>query len=561
MPEHKSLGHLLLEKDLLSQEQLNKALAEQKLTGRKIGDILIELNFISEEDITAVLSEQMGLAYMDLRSYQVEPDVLKLVPGNLANRFKLIPLFEVGNNLTVAMADPLNIQAVDELQQQTGFEIQPVFATKSGVEDALKKYYGKSSELEQAFKDIHDAVEDKNPSTTGIQKSMDISTEDMSSEDAPAIKFVNLVMQQAIKDGASDIHVEPMEKSLQIRCRIDGILTPIPAPPLSLKAAIISRLKVLANLDIAEKRLPQDGRVQIKIDKKWIDLRVSTFPTIHGENVVLRILDKSTGILPVEKVGFNPAMQSAILELIRKPNGIILVTGPTGSGKTTTLYSFLSDINQTDKNIMTLEDPVEYQLEGIRQSHVDVKAGLTFQSGLRSILRQDPDVIMIGEIRDIETAEIAIQSALTGHLVFSTLHTNDAASTIARLIDMGIEPFLISSSLAGVLSQRLVRKLCPDCKQPTEVSEAILSRYNLSGDGHYFENKGCDACREGFKGRLAIYELLIPDEKIRSLINEKASAGQILKSAVAEGHRTLVLDGIDKVNQGLTTFTEIFRTV
>lgn len=558
MLEHKSIGNLLLEQGFITEENLQKALAEQSISGKKLGDILMDMNYATEEQVVSILSEQMGLAYIDLNSYQVESEVIQMIDEKIAHKFQVIPIFKIENALTVVMVDPLDIQAVDELNSITGLEIQPVFGTKSAIRDALAKYYGTGSELKaavEAFKEQGDKGEGKKETIVNI------SSDEKGGDDAPAIKFVNLIIAQAIRDGASDIHFEPSENSFGIRLRIDGILNSITPPPKSLQAAIVSRLKVLANLDIAEKRLPQDGRVQISVDSKIVDLRVSSFPTIYGENLVIRILDKSLGILSIEKLGIQQEMLRQLKEIITKPNGIILVTGPTGSGKTTTLYSFLSEVNREDKNIMTLEDPVEYQLKGIRQAHVDVKAGLTFGVGLRSILRQDPDIIMIGEIRDLETAQISIQSSLTGHLVFSTLHTNDSPSSITRLIDMGIEPFLVSSSVEGIISQRLIRKLCDSCKNPYIPQGSVVTKIGLPpGDYTFYEEKGCDKCRgTGFKGRLGIFEVFIPTPAIRQIINERKSAGEIEKAARLEGFKDLRSDGSDKVIMGLTSVTEILR--
>lgn len=557
MPEHKSIGHLLVEQGIITESNLQKALAEQSISGKKLGDILVDSGYASEEQVVSILSEQMGLAYIDLNSYQVESEVIQIIDAKIANKFQVIPIFKIENILTVVMADPLDIQAVDELNAATGLEIQPVFGTKSAIRDSLPRYYGTGSELKaavNAFKNVDIQEDNKH------ENIVNISAEE-SENDAPAIKFVNLILSQAIRDGASDIHFEPAEDSFGIRCRIDGILYAITPPPQSLQGSIISRLKVLANLDIAEKRLPQDGRVQIMIDSKIVDLRVSSFPTIFGENVVMRILDKSMGILSVEKLGMQPEMLRAVREVLNLPNGIILVTGPTGSGKTTSLYGFLNEVNREDRNIMTMEDPVEYQIKGIRQAQVDVKAGFKFDVGLRSILRQDPDVIMIGEIRDLETAEIAIQASLTGHLVFSTLHTNDAPSSINRLVDMGMEPFLVSSSLAGIVSQRLVRKLCDACKKTYAPNEALIAKLGLpSGDYTFYEENGCDKCRgTGYRGRVGIFELLVISHSIRQLINERRSAGEIEKAARMEGFRDMKYDGAEKIVMGITSVTEILR--
>ncbi|OVE73508.1 hypothetical protein BVX93_01455 [bacterium B13(2017)] len=558
MPKHKSIGALLLEQNSITEEQLQKALAEQSISNKRLGDILIDLGFVTEEQVVIILSEQMGLAYIDLNSYEIEREVLDLIDKKVAHHLQVIPIFKIENSLTVVMVDPLNIQTVDELNKITGYEIQPVFGTKVAIQDALEKYYIISSELDEAIEAFHE----KDPEELFSKKDviLDIS-KSKSSEETPAIKFVNIILNQAIKDGASDIHFEPNENDFSIRCRIDGILHPLSPPPKSLQGAILSRLKVLANLDIAEKRLPQDGRVQISNESKKVDLRISSFPTVFGENIVIRILDKSLGILSMDKLGIQEKMLLKIKEVINIPNGIILVTGPTGSGKTTTLYSFLNEINSDDKNIMTMEDPVEYQIKGIRQAQVDVKAGLTFNLGLRSILRQDPDIIMIGEIRDLETAEIAIQSALTGHLVFSTLHTNDAASTVTRLIDMGIEPFLISSSISGIIAQKLIRKLCDFCKEPYKPTESLLNRINIEqNDYTFYKEIGCDKCKNtGYRGRVGVYELFTPSSSIRQMINEKKSAHEIEMEIKKQGFINKRMDGINKVILGITSITEVLK--
>jgi type IV pilus assembly protein PilB len=561
MTDHKSLGNRLIEKGILKEDQLNKALAEQSISGKKLGDILVDLGFVSEEDVVAILSDQMGLAYIDLSSYQVESEVIALVDEKVAHQFQMIPLFKIDNVLTVAMADPLNIQAVDELNRITKLEIQPVFSTKGAIRESLNKYYKKGSDLDAAISAFQEKASQEK-SQGGVTPIVDISfSAETGGEDAPAIKLVNLILAQSVQDGASDIHFEPGDNVFNIRCRIDGALTSLTPPPFSLRASITSRLKVLANLDIAEKRLPQDGRVQIIVGSKTVDLRVSSFPTIYGENIVIRILDKSSGILTLEKLGLTPERLQALRDLITIPTGIILVTGPTGSGKTTTLYAFLNELNREDKNIMTLEDPVEYRIAGIRQANVDVKANLTFQVGLRSVMRQDPDIIMIGEIRDRETAEISIQAALTGHLVLSTLHTNDSPSAVARLIDMGIEPFLVSSSLEGVIAQRLVRKLCDHCKKPYTPSAALLARIGLPEKAYtFYEEAGCEKCRNtGFKGRIGIYEVFVPTPEIKHMINEKKSSGEIAEYARLKGFKELKWDGIDKIINGITSVTEVLR--
>ncbi|MBN1521578.1 MAG: Flp pilus assembly complex ATPase component TadA [Candidatus Aureabacteria bacterium] len=557
MAEHKTLGNLLIEKGIITQDQLKRALSEQKVSGKLLGTILVELGYATEEDIASQLSEQMGLAFIDLTTYQVDKDIITIIPEKIARRFNAIPLFKVGNMVTVAMENPLDIQSVDEINRITGLEIQPVFGTKSAIASAIDKYYGTTGELKEAIENIQEQQEQEE-----TQRVIEID-ETQEKKDSPAIKLVNLIIAQAVKDGASDIHFEPEEKQFRIRARVDGVLHEIePSPPKNLESAIISRVKVMCNMNIAEKRLPQDGRIKVKVASKSVDLRVSSFPTIHGENIVIRILDRSNVLMDIGQLGLSKESMEILQEIIRSPNGVILVTGPTGSGKTTTLYAFLSTINSLDKNILTMEDPVEYRLSGVRQSQVDVKAGLTFAVGLRSIVRQDPDVILIGEVRDIETAEIAIQSALTGHLVFSTLHTNDAPSAATRLIDMGVEPFLISSSLKCVVAQRLIRLLCPKCREPYKPDMEILKKLDLSPTREYtfFREKGCDSCKQtGYKGRMGIFEIMLVNDEIKEMIVHKESSNRIMKACVANGMKTLRQDGIRKIVNGDTSLAEVLR--
>ncbi|MCK5706766.1 MAG: Flp pilus assembly complex ATPase component TadA [Candidatus Aureabacteria bacterium] len=557
MAEHRTIGNLLIERDIITNDQLKRALNEQKVSGTRLGDILVELGYCKEEDIASALSEQMGLAFIDLNSYQVDREVLKVIPEKIARRFNAIPLFTVGNMVTVAMENPLDIQSVDEINRITGLEIQPVFGTKSAILNAIDTHYGTTGELKEAIETIQEE-EDKEDQ----EKVIEIDEAD-SQKDSPAIKLVNLIIAQSVKDGASDIHFEPEENEFSIRSRVDGVLHEIkPFPPKKLEPAIISRIKVMCNMNIAEKRLPQDGRVKVKVGEKSVDLRVSSFPTIYGENIVIRILDRSSVLVNMETLGLATASFEIIKKVLDSPNGVVLVTGPTGSGKTTSLYAFLSTINSKDKNIITLEDPVEYRLKGVRQSQVDVKAGMTFDLGLRSIVRQDPDVILVGEVRDIETAEIAIQSALTGHLVFSTLHTNDAPSAATRLIDMGVEPFLIASALKCVIAQRLIRVLCTKCKEPYKPSIDVLQSLGLSPEKEYtfFKGKGCDDCKQtGFKGRIGIFEIMLMNDEIKDMIVRKESANHILKASIANGMKTLRDDGIRKIIEGETSVSEVLR--
>jgi len=556
MEQIKLIVDELVKKGILTKEELKKAEAEAKSKGLPVHKILISNNIISEENITSVLSEHLGVPFMDLSDYLIDASIVSLIPEALAQRHKLIPLFKIGKTLTVAMVNPQDINAIDQVRSKSKYEIEPVLATETAIKNAINQYYGVSGTMEEVIGEIGKLSKDISSET--------VSDKDLAklAEDAPVIKLVNLIIMQAVKDKASDIHVEPDEKVLRVRYRVDGLLHEGPKPPKELEAAIISRIKVLSGMDIAERRRPQDGRIMMKIHSRSIDLRVSSFPTVHGENIVIRILDKESILLGLADIGMGKRVLNDFDKLIRKTHGIVLVTGPTGSGKTTTLYAALSTINSTEKNIITIEDPVEYQISMIRQTQVNPKAGLTFASGLRSILRQDPDIIMVGEIRDSETAEIATQAALTGHLVFSTLHTNDAAGTLTRLTDMNVEPFLISDSITGILAQRLVRVLCPKCKEKMTPTGDMLKDLGLSEskDIVLYVNKGCQKCKDtGYMGRTGIYELLIVDDEIKNLIIAKTSADQIKKKAIDSGMKTLREDGIEKILAGVTTIDEVLR--
>jgi type IV pilus assembly protein PilB len=559
--ERKLIGEYLLQKGIITEEQLKEAVEEHKRTNRKIGEILLRQGFAKEEDIASAISEQLGFTFVDLSTYQVESEAVALIPKEAAIRIGAIPIFKVGNSLSVAMTNPLDVAAIDELGCLSGgLRIKPVLGTPSGIKEAIGKYYGKEPSVvslqpsaisRQLTAESGQLIAEKEPAKLVQQASQ-----------APVIKLVNQLIEEAVKAGASDIHLEPQEDNFYCRLRIDGVLHEIEPPPQKLQLAVISRIKIMAEMDIAQSRLPQDGRIQTKTLDRDIDLRVATFPTIYGEHVSIRILDKTQGIIKLEELGFQVDTLKKFKELIYKPYGIILVTGPTGSGKTTTLYAVLNTINDLKKNIITLEDPVEYTIERIHQSQVNVRAGLTFATGLRSIVRLDPDIIMIGEIRDKETADIAIHSSLTGHLVFSTLHTNDAPSAATRLIDIGVEPYLVASSLAGVLAQRLVRKLCPKCKKEYKPSEEELSvtshKSQVTSQPRFYKPAGCKDCRNtGYKGRTGIFELLIPDNGIRELIIKKAPAHQIKDAACKQDMQTLRQDGFEKVVQGITSLSEV----
>jgi len=488
----------------------------------------------------------MSTAHVDLDNYLIDGKVIGLVPKSLAQRYQMIPLFKIDNTLTVAMADPHNIHALDEVMLKTGCEVEPVISTEVQIRRAIDQYYGVGDSIEEIVK----GFAEEGPETSGT-------------EEAPAIKLLDLVMAKAIRDGASDIHLEPDEKGVYIRYRIDGVLHEVGSLPKNIQSAIISRVKVMGNMDIAESRAPQDGRSHVKMEGKEIELRISTFPTIDGENVVIRILDQSSALMGLESLGFSKHMMERYETIIKRPHGIILVTGPTGSGKTTTLYASLNSINCPEKNIITIEDPVEYRLNLIRQTQVNPKAGVTFATAIRSTLRQDPDIIMLGEIRDLETAQAAVRAALTGHLVFSTLHTNDAPGALTRLTDMGVEPYLISSSIMGALAQRLVRTICPKCRERYQPEDRIVKTLGVTNvkDPVFYKGKGCKSCRQtGYRGRIALFELLVVNDRMRDLILQRKPASMIRKVArETQGMKTLREDGIDKVLKGITTIDEVNR--
>jgi type IV pilus assembly protein PilB len=556
----KSLGESLTDEGIITPEQLKRARAEEKRQGLSLREAIVKLGFINDEDLVVFLSNKLGIPRIELGNYLVDPKIIELVPEALARKHGLIPVLKIGNRLTCAMVDPWNIFALDELRMKTSLTVEPAVATKEEIQKALNQYYGAKGTMEDIIKLL-----DKEK--LGIKAGEEIDTKKLQGivEEPVVIKLVNLIITKAIQEGASDIHVEPEENILKTRFRVDGMLHEVSSPPKYLQSAIISRIKIMATMDIAERRKPQDGRFNIKMEGKDIDVRVSSMPTIFGENVVLRLLDVQATLLNLKDIGFPKATLAKYEKLIKSAHGIILVTGPTGSGKTTTLYASLAEINTVEKNIITIEDPVEYKLEGIRQIQVNPKAELTFALGLRSILRQDPDVIMVGEMRDEETAEIGIQAALTGHLVFSTLHTNDASGAVTRMIDMGIEPYLVSSSVIGVLAQRLVRMICPDCKEeyaPTreELKDIGLPDEKRGANTKFYRGKGCDKCMQtGYKGRMGIFELMIPDDGVRNLIIGKTPTEEIKKKMRASGMVMLKEDGIEKIRRGLTTVEEVLR--
>ena len=553
------LGALLIQEGLLTEAQLDAALAEQARSGKPLGRLLIEQGTISEAELVRTLAHQVGLEFVDLAERVADPSVATVVSESLARRYQAIPIGWEDDRLVVAMADPSNVFAVDDIRALAGAEVKTVVATATQILETIDQLYRADSEVDavvQAAADEHDDGED----ITGVTEVV---------EDAPIVKFVNLLITQAAQDRASDIHVEPTETDLRIRFRIDGVLHEVMRSPRSIQAGVISRLKVMADINIAERRVPQDGRISMKVGGRAIDLRVATLPTVYGEKVVMRILDKGQALLRLEELGFLPETLSRYEVCYRKPYGLILVTGPTGSGKSTTLYATLNQVNEAHRNIITVEDPVEYRLPGINQVQINPKAGLTFASALRSILRSDPDIVLVGEIRDRETAVIGVEAALTGHLVLSTLHTNDAASTPLRLTEMGVEPFLVTSALDCVVAQRLARRLCDKCKEPYQPTESELQQAgwpleDLEGSEWptLYRTVGCTACgRTGFRGRFAIHEVMPVTEEIERLVIDQRSTEEIQKVAVMQGMLTLRDDGLRKVGQGLTTLEEVFRVV
>ncbi|MBU1006762.1 MAG: type II secretion system ATPase GspE [Candidatus Omnitrophica bacterium] len=550
----KTVEQILLERSLITEEQIESIRDDSRKKGVALEKLLVRSGLVSEEDYVQAMSEVLGVPYIDLNSYLVDAGILELIPEGIARKHKVIPVFKIGDTLTVAMSDPKDVMAIDNLARKSKCEIEPVLSGEGAILNAIDQYYGVTGSVDEVIKGI-----DKEKKKTGINAELNIKELTEMAEEPPVIKLVNLIIMQAVKDGASDVHVEPEESALKVRFRVDGLLHEMFSPPKHLEPAFISRIKILSGIDISEKRKPQDGRFNIKLENRNVDMRVSTFPTIYGENIVIRILDKGAILVNLDKLGFSEEVKGQFKASIKRPHGIVLVTGPTGSGKTTTLYSALTSIDSEEKNIITIEDPVEYHLGRIRQSQINPKAGLTFASGLRSILRQDPDVIMVGEIRDKETAEIAVQAALTGHLVFSTLHTNDASGALARLMDMGIESFLISSSIVGILAQRLVRKICPKCAHSYTPSGEVLKGLGI-GSKELSRGKGCNFCKNtGYKGRIGIFEFLVINEDIKNLIIAKASSDSIKKKAVELGMKTLRDDGLDKVLKGITTADEVIK--
>jgi type IV pilus assembly protein PilB len=552
----KQLGQILIEQGFITSEQLETALEEHRRTPKSLGRTLIDLGMIKEGNLVRALAEQVGLEFVDLTEHPIDPTATTLLPEALARRYRAIPIGERDGKLLVAMSDPANVYALDDIRTITNRDVQPLVATASDVESAIQKYASMDGQVEALASVAAEAFEGES------------ETLEAALEDAPIVKLVNAIMTQAVGDRASDVHIEPAERNVRIRFRVDGVLhEPMPPAPKNIQGGLISRLKVMADLNIAEKRVPQDGRISMKVGGKSLDLRLATLPTVYGEKVVIRILDKSNALLRLEDLGFLEDSYKSFAKSFHKPYGAILVTGPTGSGKSTTMYSTLNILNEEDKNIITVEDPVEYRLNGVNQMQVNPKAGLTFASALRSILRADPDIVLIGEIRDKETATIAIEAALTGHLVLSSLHTNDAASAITRLTEMDVETFLVASAIDCVVAQRLARKLCDRCKvayQPEEIEliEADVPPETWKDITEFYRAAGCVACSNtGYRGRIGLYEVMPVTEELERLTVERASSDQLREVALSQGMISLRNDGLVKTRMGITSIEEVARVV
>jgi len=562
----KDIAEMLLEEGLITPRQLEKAIEQQKNSNESLEKIIIGLGYVTEKEVTEVIGKEMGVPFIDLDEVEIDPELARAIPEHLAQRYKVIPVGQENNKLALAMVDPLNVFAIDDIRLITGFDIEPMIATEESILRAINKQFGVTDLAE-----VHETVQDIALSDFGdletLEEEDEIELDKLKElvDEAPIVRVVNLIITQAINDKASDIHIEPRAKNVCVRYRIDGVLHEVMSPPKHIQAPMVSRIKIMASLDIAERRIPQDGKIHLKHDNKEYDLRVSSLPTTHGEKIVMRILDKSSVMIGLDKLGLMPDTRAIFEDLVFKPYGMLLVTGPTGSGKSTTLYTSLNMLNSPEKNICTVEDPVEYQLGGINQVQINPKAGLNFASALRSFLRQDPDIIMVGEIRDHETAQIAIESALTGHMVLSTLHTNDAPGAITRLIDMGIEPFLVASALVGCIAQRLVRRICPNCREPYSPPEEAVAKFGLNlADTNivFYHGRGCDHCKgTGYKGRCGIYEMMTINDSIRPLILRNAPTVEVKDAAIENGMVTLQEDGLRKVLEGTTTIEECLRVV
>ena len=563
------LGDLLVKEKIITPEQLDQAIKKQKEENCRLGAALVKLGLMSDEDVTNFLSKQYGVPAINLSYFEIDPAVVKLVPVDTAKRYQILPLSRVGASLTIAMVDPTNVFAMDDIKFMTGFNIEPVVASEAAIAAGIEKAYGENQqeELDQVMQSMAE-LGDADVELQNEQQEMDLADLERAADEAPIVKLVNIILTDAVKRGASDIHMEPYEKEFRVRFRIDGVLQSIMSPPIKLKDAITSRVKIMAKLDISEKRLPQDGRIMLKVNlagkKKTLDFRVSTLPTLWGEKIVMRLLDKENLRLDMTKLGFESETLVKFEKAILKPYGMVLVTGPTGSGKTNTLYSSIARLNTPETNIMTAEDPVEFQLGGVNQVQMKEQIGLNFAAALRAFLRQDPNIILVGEIRDFETAEIAIKAALTGHLVLSTLHTNGAPETITRLMNMGIEPFLVATAVHLICAQRLVRRVCSECAEVIEVPQQTLIEEGFTPQEaktvKIKKGKGCTTCNNtGYKGRCGLYEVMEVDDEIKDLILVGASSLELKKKAIERGMLTLRRSGLVKVMQGVTTLEEVAR--
>lgn len=561
----KKLGEILVEGGLITEKQLRSALPLQKKSKLKLGQFFVQQGILTETQIVRVVSSQLKLEEYSGIKYALDTELANIIPANMAYKYQVAPLSKIGLLLTVAMLDPMDINSIDAIEVYTNSEIEAVICTEQDLNQLHSGLYGSYSGIGGVLDDMEEMQYDKETDKTEISEDIQVSSLQGMAEEAPVIRLVNSILSQGVREGASDLHISPEKNYVQVRFRVDGKLHEVPAPPKSMFLPIISRLKILANMDISISRIPQDGRFTVKMKNKEINIRTSTMPSIYGENMVLRLLDTSGGILSLERLGMSEDDRKKIEKMVRKPYGMILSTGPTGSGKSTSLYSILKNINKPDINIITVEDPVEYRIEKIRQIQLNRKAGMTFADGLRSILRQDPDVIMVGEIRDAETATIAVQAALTGHRVFSTLHTNDAAGAITRFVDMGVEPFLVSSVMIVSFAQRLVRTICPQCKKPFKPPEEMLKFWGLdhSENTNFMKGKGCFNClNTGYKGRTGIYEVLVIDDMIQKMILKNSTSQEITRAAIQAGNlTTLKENAAEKIRQGITTFEEASSAV
>lgn len=552
MATKRKLGDLLIDLGLISENNLNAVLEKQKITKKKLGEILIEEKYLTEREFFEVLEFQLGVPYVDLDRFSIESDAPKLITVNLAKRHTVIPVSIVDETLTLAMNDPLDLLAIDDVKLATKLEVKPVIAGKHAILDAIDFFYEKE-DAEKAIEEFRKEFDE------GELEGMD---EEMLNDinNAPVVRLINSIISQAVKLRASDIHIEPFEKKLKVRCRVDGDLIEVMRPSKAAHAAIVTRIKIMGKMDISERRKPQDGRMEKAIDGRVVDMRISVLPTVFGEKVVIRILDRTSFMMTKEELGFTENNLTLFNQVMRNPNGIILITGPTGSGKSTTLYTVLAEMNQPDKNIVTVEDPVEYSLDGINQVQVNPKADLTFATGLRSILRQDPDIIMVGEIRDPETVNIAIRAAITGHLVLSTIHTNDTASTITRLVNMGIDPYLISSSVVGIVAQRLVKRICTHCKFSYEIDDKNALLVGIPEKTQVYRGEGCTKCNgTGTSGRTAVHEVMVVDREIRNMINEGHSIDEIKDKAISSGMHTLKDACRELLLKGIITMDEMLK--